>query len=120
MTYSVPSPSSHPLLDFAGKTQIGRFTFPQARRKSTKINFLAPETTQWGGGLPREGVVAEKFMPSLESLSSLGFESLREESGMSREFCRDVPDPGVFKTFVQKKFVSIFRSLFPERRKLTN
>ena len=28
----------------------------------------------WGGGLPREGVVAEKFVPSLESLSSLGFE----------------------------------------------
>ena len=27
-----------------------------------------------GWGLPREGVVAEKFEPSLESLSSLGFE----------------------------------------------
>ena len=27
------------------------------------------------GGLPREGVVAKKFMPSLESLSSLGFEA---------------------------------------------
>ena len=27
-----------------------------------------------GGGLPRQGVVAEKFVPSLESLSSLGFE----------------------------------------------
>ena len=38
------------------------------------MNFLGPETAQWGGGLPREGVVAEKFVPSLESLSSLGFE----------------------------------------------
>ena len=35
----------------------------------------------------------------------------REESGMSREFCRDVPDPGRFKKFVQKKFVLIFRCL---------
>ena len=51
----------------------------QARKKSTKINFLAPETARWGGGLPREGVVAEKFVLSLESLSSLGFR--RDESG---------------------------------------
>ena len=40
---------------------------------STKINFLGPETTRWGGGLLREAVVAKKFVPSLESLSSLGF-----------------------------------------------
>ena len=63
----------------------------QARKRSTKINFLGPETARWGGGLPREGVVAEKFVPTLETLSSLGFEG--RESGMSREFCRDVPDP---------------------------
>ena len=46
----------------------------QARKKSTKINILGPETARWGGGLPSEGVAAEKFVPSLESLSSLGFE----------------------------------------------
>ena len=46
----------------------------QARKKSTKIKFLGPETARRGGGLPREGVVAEKFVPSLETLSSLGFE----------------------------------------------
>ena len=46
----------------------------QARKKSTKINFLGPETARWGGGLPLEGVVAENFVPALESLSSLGFE----------------------------------------------
>ena len=46
----------------------------QARKKSTKINFLGPETAWWGGGLPREGVGVENFVPSLESLSSLGFE----------------------------------------------
>ena len=44
------------------------------KKKSTKINFLGPETARWGGGLPREGEVAKKFVPSLESLSSLGFE----------------------------------------------
>ena len=43
----------------------------QARKKSTKINFLGPETARWGGGLPLEGVVAENFVPALESLSSL-------------------------------------------------
>ena len=54
------------------------------------MNFWGPETARWGGGLPREGVVAEKFVPFLKSLSSLGF---KEESGMSREFCRDIPVP---------------------------
>ena len=54
-----------------------------------RINFLGPETTRWGGGLPREGVVAEKFVPSLESLSSLGFEAVNlgcpgNLAGMSR------------------------------------
>ena len=44
----------------------------QARKNNIKINFLGPETARWGGDLPREGVVAEKFVPSLESLSSLG------------------------------------------------
>ena len=42
-----------------------------------------------GGGLPREGVVAEKFVPSLVSLSSLGFEETNlgcfgNLAGMSR------------------------------------
>ena len=46
----------------------------QARKKSTKINFLGPETARSGGGLPCEGVGVEKFVPSLESLSSFGFE----------------------------------------------
>ena len=35
---------------------------------------MGPETARWGGGLPLEGVVAENFVPALESLSSLGFE----------------------------------------------
>ena len=46
----------------------------QARQRITKINFLDLEAAWWGGGLPREGAVAEKFVLSLESLPSLGFE----------------------------------------------
>ena len=46
----------------------------QARKKSTKINFFGPETAGWRGGLPPEGVEVEKFVPSLESLFSLGCE----------------------------------------------
>ena len=60
------------------------------KKKSTKINFFGPETAGWGGGLPHEGVGVEKFVPSLESLSSLGF--AERNLGMSREFCRDVPE----------------------------
>ena len=56
----------------------------QARKKSTKINFLGPETARWGGGLPREGVGVENFVPALESLSSLGFEE------------RNLGYPGIF------------------------
>ena len=28
----------------------------QARKKSTKINFMGPEIARWGGGLPREDI----------------------------------------------------------------
>ena len=35
-----------------------------------------------GGGLPWEGVVAEKFAPSLETLSSLGFD--KREAGRAK------------------------------------
>ena len=69
----------------------------QARKKSTKIYFLGPEIAGWGGGLPRERVVVEKFVLALESLSSLGFEQ------MSLEFCRDIPDPwGCSKSLCKK------------------
>ena len=62
-----------------------------------------------GWGLPREGVVAENFVPALESLSSLGFE--QRNLGCPGNFA-GCPGPlGVFKKLVQKKFVCIFRSL---------
>ena len=51
----------------------------------------------------------EKFAPSLESLSSLGFE---EGSWDVPGIWPGCPGPvGVFKKFVQKKFMCIFRSL---------
>ena len=62
------------LLKISGKQPIKKRGINQARKKSTKIKFLGPETARWGGGLPLEGVVAENFVPALESLSSLGFE----------------------------------------------
>ena len=55
------------------QSEVGLKGF-SGERKSTKINFLGPEIARWGGGLPCEGVVAEKWVPALESLSSLGFE----------------------------------------------
>ena len=79
------------------------------KKKSTKINFLGPETARWGGGFPLEGVVAEKFVPSLESLSSLGFEERNLQcpgnfAGMSQT-------PGGVQKVCAKKFMCIFRSL---------
>ena len=44
------------------------------KKEQKDCNLLGPETARWGSGLPCEGVVAEKFVLSLESLSSLGFE----------------------------------------------
>ena len=91
---------------------VPRLLNNQARKKSTKINFLGPETARWGGGLPREGVVAEKFVPSLKSLSSLGFE---ERNLGCPEYFAGMSGPlGVFKKFVQKKVRSHFS--FPKQR----
>ena len=67
--------------------------------KSTKINFLGPETARWGGGLPREGVVAEKFVPSLDTLFPLGFEGSNLGCPEKKLFA----GMNVFKKFVQKK-----------------
>ena len=82
--------------------------FFQARKRSTKIKFFGPETTRWGGGLPREGVVAENFVPSLESLSSLGFEE--RNLGCPRNFARMSRTPGVF--FFQKVCAKKVRAHF--------
>ena len=81
----------------------------EAREKSTKINSLGPETARWGGNLPREGVVAEKLAPSLKvCLPWVSKRGIWDIPGI----LPGCPGPlGVFKKFVQKKFVRIFRSL---------
>ena len=62
----------------------------QAREKSTKINFLGPETARWSGGSSTRRGGGRKVRARTRKFVFLGFR--REESGMSREFCRDVPD----------------------------
>ena len=99
----------------------------QAGEKSTKINFLGLETTRWGGGLPREGVVAEEFVLSLESLSSLGFEEKNlgcpgNFARCSKSLCKKVrahfslppPPPKKTKTPDYEKYTKIggFRIFF--------
>ena len=59
-----------------------------------------------GGALPREGVLAEKFVPSLKSLSSLASKrGLWDVPGI----LPGCPGPlGVFKKFVQKSSRACF------------
>ena len=79
----------------------------QARKKSTKINFLG-SGDRWGSSTRRGGGRKVRALP--RKFVFLVFR--REESGTSREFCQDVPDFwGVFRKLVQKEFVCIFRSL---------
>ena len=79
------------------------------KKKNTKINCLGPETAQWGGGLPREGVVAEKFVLSLESLSSLDFEE--RNLGRPGNFAGMSRTPGGVQKVCAKKVRAHF--LFP-------
>ena len=90
----------------------------KARKKSTKINFLGPETAQWGGGLLREGVVAEKSVPSLESSSSLGFEE--RNVGCPANFAGRCQTPWGVQKVSAKKFVCIFRSLIKTHKEKTH
>ena len=84
----------------------GWISFPQARKKSTKIKFLGPETARWGGGLPREGVVAENFVPALETLSSLGFEE--RNPGCPGNFAGMSRTPGGVQKVCAKKLRAHF------------
>ena len=62
----------------------------------------------WGSSTRRGGGRKVRALP--RKFVFLGFR--REESGMSREFCRDVQDPwGCSKSLCKKRFVRIFRSL---------
>ena len=62
------------------------------QKKSTKINFWGPETARWGGGVFHpKGWWPKSSCPASKVCLPWGFR--REKSGMSREFCWDVPDP---------------------------
>ena len=83
----------------------------QTRKKSTKINFLGPETARWGGGLLDEGVGVKNFVPSLESLSSLGFEE--RNLGCPGNFAGMSRTPGGVQKVCAKKARAHFS--FPTR-----
>ena len=78
---------------------ISRKDSARARKKSTKINFL-------GRGLPREGVEVEKFVPSLESLSSLGFEE--RNLGCPGNFAGMSRTPGGVRKVSANKSLCVF------------
>ena len=57
----------------ANKYKHEAFSQKERKQNSTKtVTFWVLRKSGGVGGLPREGVVAEKFVLSLESLSSLG------------------------------------------------
>ena len=87
------------------------FNKNQARKKSTKIKFLGPETARWGGGLPREGVVAKNFVPALETLSSLGVEE--RNPGCPGNFAGMSRTPGGVQKVCAKKLRAHFS--FPKK-----
>ena len=87
-----------------GDADVRAFLSPtlcSGKKKSTKIYFLGLETARWNRGLPREGVVAEKFGFSLESLSSLGFE--RRNLGCPGNFAGMSRPPGDVQKVCAKK-----------------
>ena len=74
-------------------------------KRAQRLTLWARRLPGGVGGLPREGVGVEKFVPSLEVC--LGFRW--REAGMSREFCRDVPDPwGCSKSLCKKDLCAFF------------
>ena len=80
----------------------------QARKMSTKINFWGPETGRWGGGSSTRRGGGPKVHALPRKFVFLGFR--REESGMSREFSRDVPHAwGCFKSEKRKKHINMMK-----------
>ena len=100
--------------NFPPASKFARKLF-QGRKKSTKINFLGPETARWGGGLPLEGVVVENFVPALETSSSLGFEE--RNLGCPGNFAGMSRTPGGVQKVCAKKVRAHFSfpKLFQQR-----
>ena len=76
-------------------------------KRSQRSICLGLETAWWSGGLPREGVGVEEFIPSLESAfppsKTQGKQTL--SPGCPGNLAGMSQTPGVFKKFLQKKFV---------------
>ena len=68
---------------------------------------MGPEIAWCGGGLSPEEVVVDKFVPSLESLFSLGFEG--RSLGCPENFAGMSPTPGSVQEVVHNKFVLILQ-----------
>ena len=86
-------------------------TWPSSGKKKEhkdKLFGSGDRPVGWGSSTRRGG--GQKLRARPRKFVFLGFR--REESGMSQEFCRDVPDPwGCSKSLCNKNFVRIFRSL---------
>ena len=76
-------------------------------KRAQRLTSLGPETAWWGGCLPRERVVAEKLVPSLESLFSLGFEG--RKLGCPRNFAGMSRTPGAVQKVCAKNVRAHFR-----------
>ena len=88
----------------AGKIAFGNFLnhVLQARKKSTKINFLSLETAGWVGVFHAKGWGSKSSRPHskvCDCLSSLGF--VRRNLGCSGNFVGMSRTLGMFKKFVQ-------------------
>ena len=74
------------------------------KKKEPKPKLFGPDIFRWGGGLPCEGVGAEKFGMSLETKETKLF--WRDNPG----FCWDIPE--VPEKFEKKSLCSIFVPYF--------
>ena len=85
----------------------------QATKKSTKIDFLGPESAGWGGEVfHSKGWWSKSSCPPSKVCLPCQVGFRRRKPGTSRQNCWDVPDPwGSSKKFVQKMFMFIFRPL---------
>ena len=76
--------------------------------KRAQPKLLSPDISQWGRGLPREGVGAKEFGIAPRNQGNQAF------FGRYPGFCRDIPElPGKLE---KKKFVFNFCPLFRNRK----
>ena len=84
----------------------------RAKKLCTHLSGKKEEAQQWGPST-RKGGAVEKFVPSLESLFSFGFEA--GELGCPRDFAGMSRTAAGVNKLVQKKSMLIFRPLLFRR-----